>query len=573
MLTDCRSKLILTVVFIIATVASPAAAQWVNNGVLASGSALQMVQPVIAADGFGGAVTAWAESSEGVDPLGEIYVQRYASNGSILWGANGVLVSPPSVDSGHYNIVPDGEGGAVVAWGEPTGGRIQRVNFLGTKTWGPAGVDFAPGVVMQRSVAGPSPAAAGDDLIDLLPLGGGALVAFATVGTASFDIFVQKVDPSGAIQWGANGVTLCSATGAQTRPAIVSDGEGGAIVAWSDDRSGDMNIYAQRINFLGSPMWTANGVAVCTAAGVQSQLRMIADGASGVIIGWVDNRIPSQDIYAQRLNAGGVAQWTADGEPVSVVPSTNQTTLSMASDDRGGAYLVWTDTRTMVLDGIEIFGQRLDENGAGLWTQDGIRMTDAPHGMTTNRTTSAARDGSGGVIAAYAMYESGKLGVRVFRADSTGTVLWDQTAAATTTLGSKPVLAESDNGGAIVAWQDQRILSHRQVFAQKLPLVVLAIPVRTPAPPAIELSVRPNPFSASTEIRFSLPSPSDASLQIYDVHGRRITTRRYVESTSGSGLMLFTGRDDAGNPLPSGVYFVRVSASGTHATRKFVLIR
>jgi len=153
--------------------------------------------------------------------------------------------------------------------------------------------------------------------------------------------------------------------------------------------------------------------------------------------------------------------------------------------------------------------RRPPRRGTIQWGPDGVTLCSATGAQIRPAIVS---DGEGGVL--------------VFRADSTGTVLWDQTAADTTTLGIKLVLAESDNGGAIVAWQDRRIVNHWQVFAQKLPLVVLAIEDRTPSPAAIELSVHPNPYSASTEIRFWLPSPSDTSLQIYDVHGRRIATRR-----------------------------------------------
>jgi hypothetical protein len=49
-------------------------------------------------------------------------------------------------------------------------------------------------------------------------------------------------------KWDADGVALCVAYSGQTKPAIVSDGAGGAIVVWRDYRSGSSpDIYAQRI--------------------------------------------------------------------------------------------------------------------------------------------------------------------------------------------------------------------------------------------------------------------------------------------------------------------------------------
>src|SRR5574342_572928 len=63
---------------------------------------------------------------------------------------------------------------------------------------------------------------------------------------------------------------ICTATNDQMRPTIVSDGAGGAIITWRDSRSGgSSDIYAQRINASGIVQWTADGVAICTATNDQ----------------------------------------------------------------------------------------------------------------------------------------------------------------------------------------------------------------------------------------------------------------------------------------------------------------
>src|SRR5262249_18512720 len=65
-------------------------------------------------------------------------------------------------------------------------------------------------------------------------------------------------------------VPLCTATGDQNSPTIVSDGAGGTIVAWQDFRGGaNTDIYAQRVNAAGAPQWSLNGAALCIAAGNQ----------------------------------------------------------------------------------------------------------------------------------------------------------------------------------------------------------------------------------------------------------------------------------------------------------------
>ncbi len=108
---------------------------------------------------------------------------------------------------------------------------------------------------------------------------------------------------------------ICTASGNQRDIATVSDGSGGAIITWTDSRSGTSNdIYAQRVNPSGIPQWTANGVAICTDSDYLYDPAIVTDGSGGAIITWTDYRSgTSEDIYAQRVNPSGIPQWTANG--------------------------------------------------------------------------------------------------------------------------------------------------------------------------------------------------------------------------------------------------------------------
>src|SRR5206468_4759124 len=131
---------------------------------------------------------------------------------------------------------------------------------------------------------------------------GGAIVAWADGRTgADYDIYVQRVDGAGAPQWIDDGVVLCGASGNQLNPQVASDAAGGAIVAWQDLRGGGTtvsDIYARRVDGAGTPQWTADGVALCAAAGSQRFPQITADGAGGAIVAWEDRRGTSADIYA-----------------------------------------------------------------------------------------------------------------------------------------------------------------------------------------------------------------------------------------------------------------------------------
>src|SRR5262245_42238286 len=76
-------------------------------------------------------------------------------------------------------------------------------------------------------------------------------------------------------------VRVAPTTSIQSQSSIVSDGAGGAIVAWSDNRSGNADIYAQHITAAGvvDGSWPATGLLVCGASGSQGGPVMASDGA------------------------------------------------------------------------------------------------------------------------------------------------------------------------------------------------------------------------------------------------------------------------------------------------------
>src|SRR5262245_25471795 len=98
---------------------------------------------------------------------------------------------------------------------------------------------------------------------------------------------------------------VCTAPNVQNNPVTVSDGAGGAIVAWHDTRNGaDLDIYVQHVLASGAtdPAWPADGLAVCTLANQQAYPAIVSDGAGGAIVTWQDRRGGTYyDIYAQHV--------------------------------------------------------------------------------------------------------------------------------------------------------------------------------------------------------------------------------------------------------------------------------
>ena len=78
----------------------------------------------------------------------------------------------------------------------------------------------------------------------------------------------------------------------------------------------------------------------------------------------------------------------------------------------------------------------------------------------------------------------------------------------------------------------------------------------------------PNPFNASTIIEYSLPSPSDVTIEIYDLLGRRVETLIKGEQPAGYHHVVWDAKGQS-----SGMYFYRIQAGEYVETRKMVLLK
>jgi hypothetical protein len=248
--------------------------------------------------------------------------------------------------------------------------------------------------------------------------GGNSLVAWSDYRNGNLDIYVQKLNPAGRPLWIKDGVPASKAVSTQSGPQIVSDGVGGAIVVWKDGRSGtSTDIYAQRVNASGAPMWTADGVVVCVAASDQSGPVAVADGAGGVLIAWSDSRGATSDAYAQRINGLGSPQWTADGVALCTAAAAQQD-LAIASDAANGAYVAWQDQRADAAG--DIYVRRVTAAGAPQGPADGLAVCVS---AGAQEKPAIVLDFAGGAIVVWADRRGGSYDVYAQRLNQTS-VQW-----------------------------------------------------------------------------------------------------------------------------------------------------
>jgi len=86
--------------------------------------------------------------------------------------------------------------------------------------------------------------------------------------------------------------------------------------------------------------------------------------------------------------------------------------------------------------------------------------------------------------------------------------------------------------------------------------------------------IAPNPLREGALISFSLgPRAGNASLAVYDVSGRRIRFLCEGAQVAGEYHVFWDARDDQGQRVPGGVFFLRLSAGGRELTQRAVVLR
>jgi hypothetical protein len=272
-----------------------------------------MDETVMIGDNAGGAVFAWLNNQVDpeVDPV-MLTLQHINANGQLLWGSPGTVVGIPSHGNFH-KMISDEAGGVIVVY----------------------------------------------TVIEGVP------------GSPATDIRAQRVLMNGSTAWQEGGVWVTKAPRSQINPHIVGDSEGGAIITWQhepdEDNAGcysvfeDCDIYAQRLNRDGESLWQENGISISSAENSQHSPIIVSDSDGGAVIAWQDCRlypdrdecIFNMDIYVQRVTKLGNVLWTIDGIPLTeesgnqgIAPGTPLSSIiAGVKHTCGGATFVWPDGR------------------------------------------------------------------------------------------------------------------------------------------------------------------------------------------------------------------------------------
>ena len=576
MLTKPNARCLVVALAIGLAAAAPGLAAWPPDGVPVATVDNDQRHPAIVSDGVGGAIIAWWDDR--IAGVG-VYAQRLDAEGNPMWIANGIQVGAVQWVTVDPVAVSDGLGGAYIIWSDSRDvGHAedhlyaQRIGSDGAPRWAAGGVKVCPGGGRQFYPVAIS---------DYHPQGldtNGVIVVWEDTRSGSFNLFAQLMDMNGARRWGDGGVSL-STTGSVRSAAVATDGtatpffSAGAIVAWETSGS---NIRANWIRANGATQWGADGLAVCTATGDQTNPTIVTIGPRRAVIGWEDHRNPGDvAVFAQKVD-NGATFWGQDGFAVSNPPGPQYEPQVAAAAD--GAFVVWADGRDPG-DPLnhDIYAQRVDLNGNPVWASDGIPVCGSPGFQSAPRVT---HDGVGGIYVVWADGRGDDYDLRAQHLNATGDLLWDPEGVVVCGApGDQDLPALLLQGDAVLlAWEDTRNGPTLDVYAGRLMAgSTVALPEISPeTAPASAFRVHllsPNPQRGEARFAVELPAAGQVDVEVSDVSGRRVRKLREVALTPGSHVLRWDGRDASGRPVPSGVYFMRVESGNQSSILKLVRAR
>ena len=281
---------------------------------------------------------------------------------------------------------------------------------------------------------------------------GTAIFVWSDTRYGARNIFAQKIDTNGDFLWGSEGTAVTDLPGRQEDPVAITDGNGGAFIAWVDfryDEEGD--IYIQHVDSNGNILMDEEGEALARVDGKHLTINMCTDSSGGVFVTWQDKRnLLDDDIYGTHISSDH--DIVSPGTGVSVIEMNGtQGAKSLEYAGNGQATLLWSDTRSGA--GNDIYGQKINMDMTKVFSEEGLEIAATEELETKPRTTYMSNDTS------FVVWQSGTESSDIYFnfLTSEGLVFSEPQLVSTFSSNKKgPRVKRNGMGDVFVQWTDYR---------------------------------------------------------------------------------------------------------------------
>ncbi len=416
------------------------------------------VMPKTAVASGGDSYIAWLDNTQGTYYT---YLQRLNVMGTAVW-ANPVIVSdnPTETWTSEWDIDADAEGNAVLTFQDTRLGTsnvvVYKISPAGDFLWGDDGIMLSNDTSTDYGNMAP---------VVLCLTDGRTVVGWQRMSTKTATV-LQCLSLTGELLWGAAGISFSSTTISYTWPQLLESDNGNVLLKYFED-SGPVwaptrKILVQKLNETGIALWTTPTYA-SNLGGISAWTQLfsiVSDGIGGMILVWHDDRLAENISYSyvQHVAVDGSVTMPANGIKVSTENGFHQFYPKVAFDTAlQEIYVVWNR-----LNGSQsmwsLFMQKISLNGELLWAGNGMEIV--PIGNNPTFPISAGKMDSGIVfIFAYGPVSGNDLvaNLKAFCTNPAGQAVWAGGLVNIATSNTQKLhynCAISGQQWAVITWED-----------------------------------------------------------------------------------------------------------------------
>jgi hypothetical protein len=413
--TTKQMKNLLLLLFVAWT--NLASAQWNNdpaNPLVVSNEQNFQNGPQSYPDGEGGAYIMWQDDRTTYGKK-EVYGQHVDADGNDLWEEGGRLILTDTKDIEWFRFIRyASDGKMIISWYAADDGVanpddklwVQELDNEGMKVWandlaiseespvGSLSVGYFINVIIKRDALG--------------------FQVCMMILTYGYDrIRMSRFSEDGSLMMALNGVEIGPLSIGNV--SMTSDGGTGAYVYYSSSNGAGAALMCMRVDAYGEELWE-NWVSAADANGLSYQFSAIGDDA-GVTFVWQGNGVNAENLYARRLHPDGSFDWSGNVLAICVAAGAQSNFHWIRSGSE--YYITWADGRPGVVGFYAIYAQKFTNSGQTLWADDGVMVAN----LSTYSPYPRATFAPDGFI--YISHESTVNGYVFQKLNTDGELQWD----------------------------------------------------------------------------------------------------------------------------------------------------
>ncbi|MBU6177804.1 MAG: hypothetical protein KGO80_08585, partial [Bacteroidetes bacterium] len=197
------------------------------------------------------------------------------------------------------------------------------------------------------------------DMQSLTTSTGKTWIAFYHENSGNYDMRAQLLDVDGTKLLGTDGVLIDNKpSGTATFVFnICKDANDNLIVAYQDQRSGQLNAVAYKISQTGAHLWSSNGVIL--GQGLAPYPAVLSNGET--VVAW--NEATTNTLQIQKISTSGALAWST---PVTVQVGTSNTTRGQVVPNLNGFFTLVFQRRGFGI-ATTLYAQRYNSSGVASW--------------------------------------------------------------------------------------------------------------------------------------------------------------------------------------------------------------